>query len=332
MGAGVGPDAASRPGVPATDWGERDVPDQSGRTIVVTGASSGLGLENTRALAAAGARVVMATRNPQKTREAAYRVHHAVPSARLEHVRLDLADLGSVAEAAGEIRRRYTQIAGLLCNAGLMATPLRRTRDGFELQLGVNHLGHAALVARLLPALVAASPRVVVVSSQLHRIGRIDLQDPNFAHRPYQRWLAYGQSKLANLLYVRALSRRLALARSPVTVAAAHPGYARTELQVKGPAMQGGLSGRTSRLLGRIATTALGQHPSAGALPSLFAMTVPQIAPGSYWGPTGLGGLRGRVGRASASRAAEDDTTAARLFDLTERLTSVHHGLPTRSA
>jgi NAD(P)-dependent dehydrogenase (short-subunit alcohol dehydrogenase family) len=310
-------------------WTEQDVPDQTGRTVVVTGASAGLGLENTRALAAAGARVVMATRDASKTEQAAARIRRAVPGAVLEHVALDLADLSSVRDAVAVIADRHEVVDVVIANAGLMATPERRTVDGFELQIGVNHLGHAAFVAGLLPAVSAApAGRIVVVSSEAHRIGRLDVDDLNWDRRRYQRWAAYGQSKLANLLYVRELARRLETAGSPIVAAAAHPGYARTELQTKGPTMQGGLSGRLNELANRFANGVIAQSAARGALPQLLAATAPDVPNGSYWGPQSLGGARGAPGRAGRSAAAKDDATARRLWDRTEELTGVSHDLP----
>jgi NAD(P)-dependent dehydrogenase (short-subunit alcohol dehydrogenase family) len=310
-------------------WTEQDVPDQTGRTVVITGASAGLGLECTRVLARAGARVVMATRDARKTEAAADRVRRAVPGAILEQVQLDLADLSSVRDAAAVIADRHDRIDVLLCNAGLMATPERRTVDGFELQLGVNHLGHAALTARLLPLLGHdADPRIVVVSSEAHRIGQLDLDDLQWERRRYRRWGAYGQSKLANLLYVRELARRLEVAGSPITAAAAHPGYAATELQTKGPTMQGGLLGTVTGAANRLANTLVAQSAAAGALPQLYVATAPGVEGGSYWGPQRFGGARGEPGRAGRSSAAKDDDRARRLWELTEQLTGVAHGLP----
>ncbi len=307
---------------------EQDVPDQTGRTVVVTGASAGLGLENTRALAAAGARVVMATRDARKTQAAADRVRRVVPGAVLEHVQLDLADLDAVRAAVAVIRDRHPVVDAVIANAGLMATPERRTVDGFELQLGVNHLGHAAFVAGLLPAVTAAEDgRIVVVSSEMHRLGGLNLDDLNWERRRYRRWSAYGQSKLANLLYVRELDRRLRAAGSHVVVAAAHPGYSRTELQVKGPTAQGGLSGRVNRVASELANLVVAQSAAAGALPQLMAATAPGIEGGTYWGPRALGGLRGAPGRAGRSAAAKDDAAARTLWELTERLTGIGHDL-----
>lgn len=246
----------------------------------------------------------------------------------LEHVTLDLADLSSVAHAAAVVADRHEHVDVVVANAGLMATPLQRTRDGFEMQIGVNHLGHAAFVAPLLPLLLRAEdPRVVVVTSEFHRPGRIRLDDLNWESGRYQRWLAYAQSKLANLLYVAELQRRADAAGAGLTVAAAHPGYASTELQGKGPAAQGGWSGRLNAVASQVGNTLIGQPAAAGALPQLYAATAPGVPGNSYWGPTGLGGMRGAPGPASRSSAAGDEDTARRLWALTEQLTGVTHDL-----
>jgi NAD(P)-dependent dehydrogenase (short-subunit alcohol dehydrogenase family) len=306
---------------------EATVPDQTGRVVVITGANAGLGLHATRVLASKGARVVMATRNAAKTDAAAARVRRVAPKAELEHVELDLADLRSVEGAASEIRSRHGAIDVLLCNAGLMATPLEHTVDGFELQLGVNHLGHAALVARLLPVLEQAdAARVVVVTSEGHRLGRIHLDDLNWDHRRYDRWLAYGRSKLANLLYVHELARRLERDGRATIAVAAHPGLARTELQSKGAGMDEAIGATMWRRVTEIAASAVGQHPARGALPLLLAATAPDVPNGSYWGPLTV--LRGAPRRARPSAAARDDEVARALWERTEALTGVSHALP----
>lgn len=310
-------------------WTERDLPDLTGRTVVVTGASAGLGLETTRALARAGARVVLATRDAAKTEAASAAVRRAVPGAVLEHVTLDLADLSSVRDAVAVLRERHDHLDAVVANAGIMATPETRTVDGFELQMGVNHLGHAAFVAGLLEPLEAAEAgRVVVVSSEAHRVGGLDVDDLDWERRRYRRWGAYGASKLANLLYVLELHRRLDLAGRSTIAVAAHPGYAATELQGKGPTAQGGLSGRISGVAMALANGLLAQSSAQGALPQLYATTASDVTGGSYWGPQSLGGARGAPGRASRSSAARDGDTARRLFAQTEARTGVSHGLP----
>ena len=310
-------------------WTEADLPDLTGRTIVVTGASAGLGLETTRALARAGAHVVLATRNAAKTETASAAVRRAVPGAVLEHVTLDLADLASVRDAVAVLRERHEHLDTIVANAGLMATPETRTVDGFELQIGVNHLGHAAFVAGLLDRVEAAPDgRIVVVSSEMHRLGGLDVDDLQWERRRYRRWSAYSASKLANLQYVYELHRRLDLAGRSTIAVAAPPGYAATELQGKGPTAQGGVSARVSGAAMALANTLLAQSSAQGALPQLYATAAADVTGGSYWGPQSLGGARGAPGRASRSAAAKDAAAARRLFDRTEQLTGADHGLP----
>ena len=299
-------------------WSAADVPDQSGRVALVTGANSGLGLHTSIALARKGARVLMACRDAGRAQAALQRVRADVPGATVELVTLDLASLASVEAAADEVAGRTPVLDLLVDNAGVMATPKGVTADGFELQLGTNHLGHFALTGRLLPLLLAApAARVVVVSSGAHRTGRIAFDDLQ-SERGYSRWKAYGQSKLANLLFVRELDRRAAA--TPLLVAAAHPGYAATHLQ----------SGQGSFLLEavmKVGNAVIAQSDEAGALPSLYAATMPDVRRGDYWGPS-LAELRGAPKRVGRSAAAQDDTAARRLWDESERLTGVTYALP----
>jgi NAD(P)-dependent dehydrogenase (short-subunit alcohol dehydrogenase family) len=284
-------------------WTAADIPDQTGRTVVVTGANSGLGAAAARILATAGAHVVIACRDTRKGEAAATRIDGSV-----EVRHLDLADLASVREFAESI----SSVHVLINNAGVMAVPERRTRDGFELQLGTNHLGHFALTGLLLPRL---HDRVVTMSSVLHRIGRIDLDDLNWQRRRYQRWLAYGQSKLANLLFSYELQRRLTAAGSPLRSLAAHPGYAATELQGHTESFQDGLMALGNRLIA--------QSADMGALPVLYAATMPDAPGGAFYGPDGLGEQRGHPRRVGSSRASRDERVAAELWTRSERLTSV---------
>jgi NAD(P)-dependent dehydrogenase (short-subunit alcohol dehydrogenase family) len=315
-------------------WILDDMPDQHGRTVVVTGATSGLGEATAAALAARGAHVILAVRSAERATAASERIRTGAPDASLEHLPLDLADLGSVRAAAAELRGRHDRIDALVANAGIMAPPLRRTTDGFELQLGVNHLGHAALVAQVLPLVLAARDgRVVVVSSTMHRIGSIDLDDLDWQRTRYQRWLAYGRSKLANLLYVLELQRRFEAAGVTATAVAAHPGYARTALQSSGPTMQGGLSGALTGTLTTMGNALFGQSAGRGALPQLYAATAPDVPGGSYWGPDGPGEQRGRhPAPAARSRAASDPELAAQLWEATEAMTGVSADLPEPAA
>lgn len=283
---------------PRPAWSAHDLHRMEGRTVVVTGASSGLGEQNAAVLAKAGARVILAVRDTAKGERVA-----AGMSGTVEVRRLDLADLASVrAFAAG-----WSEPLDILVNnAGIMAVPEGETADGFELQIGTNHLGHFALTALLLPHL---TDRVVNVSSQAHRMGRIHLTDLNCERRRYHRWAAYGQSKLANLLFTTELQRRFDLAGRPLRALAAHPGLAATGLT----SHFDGIVGRPLNLLtARVATPA-----AEGALPTLYAAT--QDLPGdSFIGP-GSAGPR----LESRSRAARDGEMARQLFDLSARLTGV---------
>jgi NAD(P)-dependent dehydrogenase (short-subunit alcohol dehydrogenase family) len=307
-------------------WTTAEIPDQRGRVALVTGATSGLGELTARVLAGRGAKVVLATRDGQRTDDTVRRILSSCPEAQLDHVRLDLADLSSVATAAVQVRQRYDRLDLLIANAGVMATPRQRTADGFEWQLGVNHLGHQALVADLL-GLVLSTPesRIVLVSSIMHRYGRLDLTDPCWERRSYRRWSAYSDSKLANLSYALELQRRLARSDPDTTVAAAHPGYSRTGLQTSGPTASGGVRGLLTGVMATLGNHLVAQPPQAGVLPQLYAATDPGVAPGSYWGPGGPGGVRGEVAPAATSARARDPELGRELWELSERLTGVRH-------
>ncbi len=305
-------------------WTASDLPDLTGRTVLVTGATSGLGEASAIALATRGAHVVLATRDAARTGALMDRIRVRTPAASMEHLPIDLADLATVREAAGRFADRHERLDVLLANAGVMATPERRTAEGFELQLGVNHLGHHALVGLLLPHLLTAEAgRVVVVSSTAHRMARLDLDDLNWERRRYERWSAYGTSKLANLLFVRELDRRLRAAGTAAIAVGAHPGYADTALQSAGPRMQGGVRGRVTGVGTRITNLLLAQPAARGALPQLYASVAPDVEPGSYWGPDGIGEARGYPAPAARSAAARDDGLAAELTVRSEQLTGV---------
>ena len=298
-------------------WTAADIPDQSGRVAVVTGATSGLGLETATELARRGAHVVLTARTPAKGEAALARVRDAVPGASAELAELDLTRLASVRAFADRTADQLPRLDLLVNNAGVMATPLERTADGFELQIGTNHLGHVALTARLLPLLLRApGSRVVTVSSIGHRAGRIDLADLNWAHRRYRRWPAYFASKLANLLFAFELDRRLLRTGAATASVAAHPGGARTHLG-RG---HGGVAGRVQSLLFP-ATDFLMQPATMGALPQLRAATDPDLAGGTYVGPGGPGEVRGLPVIVSAKRSAYDEELAGRLWDLSAELT-----------
>lgn len=302
-------------------WTEQDIPDLTGRRAIVTGASSGLGLETTRALAAHGAEVTLAVRDTDKGEAVAEAIRADNPDARLDVRRLDLADLASIDEFAWLWREAHADGLDLLINnAGVMAIPQRTTADGFEMQFGTNHLGHFALTGRLLDALRPGS-RVVTVSSGAHRMGRMNFDDL-MSEQSYRTWSVYGQSKLANLLFMRELATRLATVHRDTLSVAAHPGYAATHLQAVGPEM----SGRTwqARMMG-VANKVLAQSAQMGALPSLYAATSPDVANGDYVGPGGLGEMRGHPKLVGMSAAAKNEDDARRLWTMSEELTGVHY-------
>ena len=288
----------------ASRWTAADLPDLRGRTAIVTGANSGIGRVAALELARAGAGVTLAVRDTAKGQAAAATMTGNV-TVRL----LDLADLGSVRSFAEETEG---PVDLLVNNAGVMATPERRTADGFELQIGTNHLGHFALTNLLLPQVTS---RVVVVSSGLHRNGQIDLDDLNWQRRPYKPWAAYSQSKLANLLFVLELQRRLTEAGSAVRAIAAHPGYAATNLQ-------GRTSSSISNFFAAIGNRLMAQSDTMGALPTLYAATA-DIPGGTYIGPSGFQHLRGYPAVDTPAPQALDAQTARGLWDLSERLTGV---------
>ncbi|MFJ4449480.1 oxidoreductase [[Kitasatospora] papulosa] len=299
-------------------WTFDDMPDLSGTTAVVTGANSGIGAVTALVLARSGARTILACRDPERGARALQAVRRAAPGSDTRLVGLDLADLSSVAEAAGHIAKETDGSLDLLVNnAGVMALPLLRTADGFEMQFGTNHLGHFALTHHLLPLLgTGGMSRVVTVSSLAHRIGRIDFGNLD-ATRGYDKWRAYAQSKLANLLFTAELQRRADEAGRPVLALAAHPGLSATELGQAGPR----LAGRTWAAKLERATRVYTQPASAGALPTLYAATLPTALGGSYYGPRLLGGTRGGPGPARMSARAQDMDTARRLWDESARLT-----------
>ena len=295
-------------------WTLDDVPDLSGRTALVTGANSGLGFWTSVELARKGARVLLACRDAGRAEAALQRLRGEAPGASAELVTLDLQSLASVEACAAEVARRVPALDVLVDNAGIMAVPRGLTADGFEAQLGTNHLGHFALTGRLLPVLLAApAPRVVVVASTAHKPGRVDFDDL-MGERGYGPWKAYSQSKLANLLFVLELDRRARAAGLPLLAVAAHPGYAATHLQDAA-----GLKG----LLMRVGNAVLAQSDAAGALPSVYAATMPDVASGDYYGPDGPLEMRGAPTRVGRTPAARDAAAAARLWAVSEELTGV---------
>ncbi|WP_111601743.1 oxidoreductase [Streptomyces sp. Amel2xB2] len=298
-------------------WTARSIPDQSGRTAVVTGANSGVGQVTARELARRGARVVLACRSEQRGAAALDRLRSQVPEARAELRLLDLADLSSVREFAHALP--FDRLDLLVNNAGLAAVPYARTADGFEMQFGVNHLGHFALTGLLLERLLAAGgARVVTVAGMAHVLSNIDMSDLA-GERRYRPLIAYASSKTANLLFVRELSHRVLSKGLDLTVAAAHPGYARTELQTKG-ARLAGQPGRERML--RLAGDVAGSSPDQGATPVLYAATAPYVQNDAFFGPRLLG-VRGGPGRAWRAPWARNDLAAGQLWKVSERLTGV---------
>lgn len=299
-------------------WTAADIPDQSGRTVVVTGASGGVGLQTAKALASRAAAVILACRDLAKAEQAADRIRADAPGARVRVVRLDLASLGSVREAASEIRATCSRLDTLINNAGVMDAPQRRTEDGFELTFATNHLGHFALTGLLLGRMQGREDaRVVTVSSTAHKLGKIDFDDLQ-RRRHYFRWTAYGQSKLANLLFARELDRRLRAAGSTVSSMAAHPGYSATNLQSASPPA-------LDRIVMAVSNHLFAQSAEMGALPELYAATRPNLDGGLFVGPDGPNEQRGYPKVVSPSKAGRNEATADRLWAVSEELTGVSY-------
>ncbi|UMP00350.1 oxidoreductase [Amycolatopsis sp. EV170708-02-1] len=309
-----------------TRWTEADIPDQTGRTVFVTGANSGLGLRMSEVLAGKGARVLLGCRSPERGAKALEKVRAAATGEAPELVRLDLADLDSVREAAKKVQELTGgKLDILVNNAGVMATPRGHTKDGFETQFGTNHLGHAVLTWLLMPSLRNGSgARVVTLSSIAATGARIDVADPNFERRMYNPGSAYGQSKLANQVFALELDRRLRAAGEDVVSVAAHPGYTWTGL---GSGMARSYRNRVVRALvaggNRIGEIFIAQNARQGTLPQLFAATSPEAEGGDYIGPRGLGGLRGAPVKVRPLAAARSESLGAALWDLTTKLTGV---------
>lgn len=310
-----------------------DIPDQHGRTVLVTGATSGIGLQSAIALARAGAQVLLTARDAGRGEVALHRVAATATGPAPGVIALDLADLDSIRAGADVVAGTVDRLDTVIANAGVMATARGRTVDGFETQIGTNHLGHFALVGRLLPFLrpgpgpigsaqpppTEPRPRVVVVSSSAHRAGRVMVSDLNGDGRRYSAWGAYSQSKLANLLFARELQRRADEHGHRLLVAAAHPGLASTNLV-------NGTSIAAVPVVGTVANAlvgVLGQSDAAGALPLLYAATMSDVRPLEYFGPAGPGEQVGAPVRVSSTAAANDDLTAAALWIVSEKLTGV---------
>ena len=322
-GFGSNPNTSCMTNTASRKWDTSDLPDLTGRTVIVTGANSGLGFCTTEALAAHGAKVTMAVRDLEKGEKAATRIRASTPKAQVELALLDLSDLATIRAFAQDWSAANPQGLDLLINnAGIMAIPKRATADGFEMQIGTNHLGHFALTGLLLPALVAVpNSRVVTVASQAHRMGRMNFADL-MGDKRYQQWRAYGQSKLANLLFTAELQRRLDQAHLSILALAAHPGFASTNLQGVGPSMRGSaIEAKLTSISGNV----MSQSAQMGALPTLFAATAPGLAGNTYIGPDGFLEMRGYPKIVGRSKAALDTADAHRLWQLSEQLTGVSY-------
>lgn len=294
-------------------WTAQQIPDMSSKVVIVTGANSGLGFEAARMMAAKGATVIMACRDTAKGEATARQIRDEYPQAQLEVMALDLADLSAVGAFADAFLAKYDRLDVLLNNAGVMALPERRaTADGFEMQMGVNHLGQFALTGRLLEALCATpGARVVAIASFAHKMGRITFDDLHL-ERSYSRWPAYGASKLANVLFTYELQRRLAAAGCDASAVVSHPGYTATHLQ-----RYSGVFSFLNRFFA--------QDVKMGVLPVVYAATAPEVSGGDFIGPDGLWELRGYPTKVESSKASHDRELARRLWEVSEELTGVSY-------
>lgn len=290
-------------------WTPDQIPDLSGKTILITGANSGIGFQAARLLAARHARVIIACRDPGRGQQAITTLRQEVPGAEVTLVALDLADLASVRRLAAELRASESKLDVLVNNAGVMAPPLSRTRDGFEMQFGTNYLGHFALTGLLLPLLNAApAPRVVCVSSIAHFTGDIYFDDLNWEHKRYSPWLAYGQSKLADLIFAFELQRRAARLGGKLSAFGVHPGYSATNLQ-------------DDMFGGKIFNALFAQGPETGSYPTVLAASAPDAEPGAYYGPRLI--VWGGPAKSPVRPLARDKAVAERLWKISEELTGV---------
>ncbi len=306
-------------------WSLTDAPRLDGKIAIVTGATGGLGWETALGLAQQGAMTILAGRNPVKGADALARLTAQAPGSMARFELLDLASLDSVAMFAGRVTAAHPAVSVLVNNAGVMALPTRQvTADGFELQFGTNYLGHFALTARLLPQLLASSSaRVVSVSSLAHRRARMDFGDPQAA-QSYKPWTAYGQSKLAMLMFARELQRRATASGWPLRSIAAHPGWAVTDLIGNGPGA--GKPGLKKAMM-EGAFRVLGQSAARGALPILYAALAPEAEAGGYYGPNGFMEIKGEVGPSQVMPQAEDAGAGVQLWELSEQETGVRFEL-----
>jgi NAD(P)-dependent dehydrogenase (short-subunit alcohol dehydrogenase family) len=307
-------------------WTQRDIPDQTGRVAIVTGSNSGIGYEAGLALAAKNAHVILAVRNAGKGEEAAFKIRKRYKGAQVTVMPLDLANLKSVRSFSETFLEKYDHLDVLINNAGVMAAPRRRTVDRFEMQFGTNHLGHFALTGLLLPALKATpNARVVTVSSFVHLSGNIHFDDLQW-ELGYERWGAYAQSKLANLLFAYELQRKFEKNNIQAISAACHPGYAATSLQSTGMLMDETPMAYLTFLFLQAGNWTFAQSQRMGALPTLFAATAPQVNGCDYIGPNLLG-IRGYPVKMRSSGRSYSETLAVKLWGISEQLSGVAYGL-----
>lgn len=310
---------------PKPDWNLADMPSQKGRVFLVTGGTSGMGFEDAKALAAAGARVVIAARNPQRGQEAIDQIKQEVPNAQVQFESVDLANLSSVRALAQRLDTTLPKLDGLINNAAIMAPPERGTStDGLEIQFATNYAGHFVLTAELLPLLRKSdSPRVVTLSSIAAQRGRINFDDLQFTRTAYEPMTVYAQSKLAGLMFAFELQRRSDAAGWGIQSLAAHPGVAVTELVARGPGLDSAQGRQWSAMREHLQTAA------QGAVPTLYAATAPGARSGAYYGPTGPNEMAGPLGLATVPPPAGDAAAAARLWAVTEEITGTR--FPARS-
>lgn len=305
-------------------WTVKDIPDQTGKVIIVTGANSGIGYEAAKALAGKGAEVVLACRNLEKGQVALESIREQHPKASVEVMKLDLSSLGKIYWFANQFSIRYNRLHVLINNAGVMNLPYRQTSDGFEMQFGVNHLGHFCLTGKLLEELILTKEaRVVTVSSLLHRRGKIPFDDLH-AEKKYSERGAYSNSKLANLLFTYEFQRRLTASGASTMSVACHPGYSATNLQLVGPEM------KKSWLRTKLAiflNNYVAQSAEMGALPTLYAATAPDIEGGDYIGPAGRYELKGYPTKVQSNELSHNRKLAAKLWFTSETLTGVQYRL-----
>ncbi len=305
-------------------WTPHQLDHLGGKTYVVTGGNSGIGLCAAKILTGKGARVVITSRSKGKADKALDEIRTASPDADVDWVQLDLADLDEVERAAAQLQEQCPQLDAVINNAGVMQTPELRTKQGYELQLGTNHIGHFKLNSLLMPHLERSGARIVAVSSVAHRTGTIQLDDLNFETTPYEPIKAYSQSKLANIMYGFELQRRLEARGSACTAYAAHPGYSATNLQSAGVGLEGG--SKFFRGLYKVTNALVAQSAETGAYPLVLAAAAPDAKPGAYYGPTRMMQARGPVGESFIDPRAKDESVAQALWDATERLVGAFFG------